>query len=38
MKKISSKKSISSALPVFVVVALILVILAGYYVGTCLAS
>jgi len=38
LKKISSKNSISAALPVFVVVALILVILAGYYVGTVLPA
>lgn len=36
MKRIGSKKSISAVLPVFVVVALILVILAGYYVATVL--
>jgi len=36
LKKNGSKKSISAILPVFVVVALILVILAGYYVATVL--
>lgn len=36
MNKIGSKKSISAVLPVFIVVALIMVIVAGYYVGTVL--
>jgi plastocyanin len=36
LKKIDSRKSISAILPVFVVVALVLVILAGYYVATVL--